>query len=98
MWRTTFPLNYRTVLFCFFVGSLLSVPCGFMLNFVWELFTPPLWTAPIYVTAVLISLVALPFWSLEMLGDQRLLRQIGILISCISLAGILLALLFPTVH
>lgn len=97
-WQMEFPLNLRTILFCFFVGSLLSVPCGLLLVIRWELFAPPLWTAPIYCTAVIASLLALPFWSVFALREQPFLRGIGLTISAIAVALVVLSLLFPALQ
>jgi len=96
--RKEYPLSYRTILFCFFAGSLLSIPCGILLNGVWEFFEPPTWTQPIYVSSVLVSFVAFPFWCLDVLRDRRLLRRIGISVRGISVLGVCLGLLFPKLH
>src|SRR5258708_622077 len=86
VWQTEFPLNLRTMLFCFFVGSLLSVPCGLLVVVRWELFQPPVWIAPIYGTAVLASFLVLPFWSAFALGEQLFLRCFGLTTSVVAFA------------
>lgn len=98
LWQTEFPINLRTLLFCFFVGSLLSVPCGLLVVVRWELFEPPLWTAPIYCTAVITSLFVLPFWSAFALREQPFLRCIGLTTSVIAFTLVLLGLLFPALQ
>lgn len=98
VWKIEFPLNLRTILFCFFVGSLLSVPCGLLIVVKWELYEPPLWTAPIYCTAVIASLLVLPFWSAFALRDQPFLRRIGLTTSVLAFALVVLGLLFPALQ
>jgi len=68
-----FPNDFKTLAFCFMAGCLLSVPCGFLMVFRWGLFEPPLWTAPIYLTAVIASFVVLPFWCVFSLPDRPFL-------------------------
>jgi hypothetical protein len=98
LWRTEFPSDVRTMLFCFFVGSLLSVPCGLLIVVRWELFQPPLWTAPIYCTAIIASLLVLPFWSVFALREQPFLRRFGLTTSVIAFTLVVLGLLFPALQ
>ena len=96
--QTEIPLNFRTLFFCFLVGSLLSVPCGFLVVVQWELYEPPLWTAPIYCMVILLSLVVLPFWSVFALRDQPMLRRIGQVVSVAAFTLFALCLLFPALN
>ena len=95
VWRTEFPLNGRTLLFCFFMGSVLSIPVGLLLVVRWELVEPPLWTAPFYSISALGSGVTLPFWSAFALRDQPLLRRMGMTTGVLFFVAIVLGLLFP---
>ena len=98
VWQMEFSLNLRTLLFCFFVGSLLSVPCGLLIVVRWEIFAAPLWTAPIYCTAVIASFFVLPFWSAFALREQPFLRRIGIATSVVAFTLVVLGLLFPALQ
>ena len=73
------PLDFRTLVFAFLMGSVLSVPFGYALvNLELRPFDPPAWTEPLYVGTVMVAFCLLPIWSLIFLGKQPLLRSMGL--------------------
>jgi hypothetical protein len=88
---TRIPTNAKNIAFCFFEGSVLSVPFGMAFSKI-RPFTPPEWTEPLYISIVLFSALALFIWSLMSFRDQPFLACIGLITSlCFVGAG----LLFP---
>ncbi len=79
------PLNSKTLLFCWWVGSLLSVPLGAFLFTYREFWIIPLWFGPFYISAVLPSFFILPFWSVFAVGDQPFLKKLGLAVFAGSL-------------
>ena len=73
----SFPLNFRTAVFCFLMGAVLSFPCGMIWEATARPFNPPLWTIPYYLGTVFSSFVILPFWSVYALRGVPVLRFIG---------------------
>jgi len=77
--------NYKTCLFCFFVGSVLSIPFGLLRNRVWESYTPPSWSQDLAVPVTAISFAILPFWSCFTFSDNRSIWCVGLAISLVVL-------------
>jgi len=93
---SSFPLNYRTIVFCFLMGSVLSFPCGMIWEATARPFNPPSWTNPYYFTTVIGSFVILPFWSAYALRGVPLLQLIGVSTSVVLILSFILSgLLFP---
>jgi len=92
---SSFPINYRTLVFCFLMGSVLSFPCGLIWNATARPFIPPSWTIPYYFATVAGSLLLLPFWSGFALRGIPLLQRIGIRTFVVMLVFVVFGLLFP---
>ncbi len=96
--RSGIPCDSRTLVFAFFMGSVLSCPCGYAFALTGLRLELPEWTEPLYAATVVISLVLLPIWSVSALRNQPILRRIGLATFHFSLiAWILVSLLFPVV-
>ena len=89
-----FPTNAKTIAFCYFEGAVLSVPVGVLLSFI-RPFAPPAWTAPIYISAVVLSFPSLLIWSLMFRRDQPFLATIGLSTFIVFTAIIFVGSLFP---
>ena len=97
IWKTEFPLNVRTALFCFFVGSVWSVPVGLLRNEFWDSYAPPEWTADIYFAVLAVSVVGVPFITMS-LRDVPLLHRMGRVLTLILVAVIVAGYLFPALE
>ena len=93
--QTEVPLNFRTIAFCFFMGSVLSVPFGLLLVITARPFEPPEWIEPFYWSAVLTSFALLPLWSHFVLRGQPLLRRMGLTTFLLLLILWIVGSLFP---
>lgn len=84
------PLNWRTVVFCFLMGSVLSVPIGGIPSrfILWE---PPEYLYDYYEWTVVGSFLLLPFWSIAVRPYPPLMT-----IGVVTFVGaLLLGSLFP---
>ena len=85
------PTNSATILFCFFEGSLLSLPVGGLeKNFI--SFTAPAWTAPIYWALFLYALFGMPIWCLVF---RRKYRRLGTMAIVTVLTVFFVGILVP---
>jgi hypothetical protein len=71
------PTNAKTIAFCFFEGSTLSIPVGLLIERMPH-FTPPEWVGPIYVIVVGFSVLSLIVWSLMCFQDLPMLAWMGL--------------------
>jgi hypothetical protein len=83
------PTNAKTIAFCFFEGSALSVPVGLLIERMPH-FTPPEWVGTDYVCVVAFSVLSLFIWSLMSFRDLPFLATIGLFTSLSFVAGLLL--------
>jgi uncharacterized membrane protein len=90
-----FPVDYRSTVFCFLMGSALSFPCGFAWATTARPFTPPEWIEPFYLTTAIASFLLLPFWSVFALRSLPQLRRIGFTTFAALLLFFVVGLLFP---
>jgi hypothetical protein len=86
-----YPANAKIITFCFFEGATLSVPVGTVIKKVYY-FTPPDWTAPVYISLLGFSILSLFVWSLMSFSDQPFLASLGLVTSLSVLAT---GILFP---
>jgi len=88
--RTKVPWDFRTAVLCFLIGSILSVPLGFVQAVTIQPFDPPAWIARLYTYAVVASFAVLPFWSYLVLRREPVLSEIGRSIFWIALILVIL--------
>jgi hypothetical protein len=92
--RAPVPFDVRTMAFAYFVGSILSVPVGWLYAIFRLEFEPPEWTTYFYQVSVIGSVVLLPFL-LGLLDDRPLLKRLGRIVMLLVIIGILASTLFP---
>jgi membrane protein DedA with SNARE-associated domain len=85
------PLNFRTIVFCFFESSILSIPIGAATTS-FRHYTLPEWVAGAYWFTAVASIFLLPAWTLIFLPDIRILRYLAAF-TFLSACGI--GILFP---
>jgi hypothetical protein len=90
-WNPQIPLNFRTVVFCFLISFVLSMPVASLPN-TYLLFKPPEVLTRLYPYFFAASLVLLPFWSYLAVRPYRPLPAIGM---TTFILGLLAGLLFP---
>jgi len=93
VWKISIPLNFRTGVFCFLMGSLLSIPIGLLP------ITPVFWQLPenlygIYYYVTSASFCVLPLWSVFAVRRYPPLPEIG---GFTFLIFLLCGLLFPAI-
>ena len=93
--RTEVPFNYRTLVFAFLMGSVLSVPVGLIFANTWRPFVPPEWIRPYYFLTVFSSVLILPVWTGAALRDQPELRRMGFCTSAVYLVILIFGLFYP---
>lgn len=59
-WNPKIPLNFRTIVFCFLMGTVLSMPAGALLDSPFQIFTHR--TVEYYETFCGFCLLLLPGW------------------------------------
>lgn len=93
---TRVPVNFSTVAYAYFMGSLLSLPIALFLNGTGlRPFDPPDWVAPYYWISFLSSLVLLPCWCSMTLHDLRILYRMGYGLFLTYLVIVFIGLFFP---
>jgi hypothetical protein len=92
--RAPVPLDVRTLVFAYMVGSILSVPVAVLYAALRLEFEPPEWTAYFYAASVFASIGLLPFL-IGMLDDRPLLKRLGWIVMLFAIIGLLGSMLFP---
>jgi len=92
-WNPKIPLNCRTAIFCFLIGSVFSAPVG-LVPTKYLLFEPPESLTRLYPPVVIASFLLLPFWCAFAVRQYSPLPALG---TITFVVGILAGLLFPAI-
>lgn len=92
-WNPQIPLNFRTGMFCFLMGTALSLPVGFLPTKI-LFFEIPLVLMNLYQGAAVACFLILPFWSYFAVRKYSPLPTLGLITFVFF---ILCGLLFPAV-
>ena len=91
------PLNFRTIVFCFLMGTVLSPLIGLIPSRFLIFVTPESWYT-FYWWLVLASFVVLPIWSFLLVRPYKPLPAIGGITFILYILLAFLVLLFPKIN